>query len=356
VSIGHAGAVYVEITLDGTKVPDEHHISFVVERDIGQPDMASIVVSNEDHRYSKLRVSAPVEIKVGKDKTTIYKGEIVGLEPAYGRGKTRMLVRAMNKMHKMIRAKKSRTFADKTDQQILSEVVGSSGLTLNWDHEKSITYKHVYQHNQSDLEFLRTRAARMGCHIWCEDTTVNCIQASKAITQESGVELNAKDGVGEGEQLRHFTPRVSSAPIAKKISVKGWNPETKELIVGTASAGSSPLGSSNASTSSGDHGGDETFTVDQPIWSKEEADALAKAKLTDQSLNYMTGEVEAVGDPKYQLGKTIKLTINTEDASDTFNGKYYVMGITHRLNIGGKGKLGGFVTTLRVARDAEKGS
>jgi uncharacterized protein len=354
-SVGKAGAVSVKITLDGQDVVEDHQVSFTVDRDIGQPDMAQIVVYNQDHRYSKLKIAGTVEIKIGEEQKTIYKGEIVGLEPSYRGGEPqRIMVRAMNKMHKLLRYRKSQTFTDKTDQQILSQVVQDAGLTLDWKHEKSITYKHVYQHNMTHMEFLRTRAGRMGCHIWCDDTTLHCKQPDLA--NDSGIELKISQKVGDGEQLRSFTPRVSSAPINKKVTVKGWNPETKELIQGEYSAQSSPLGSQNAVEASGEHGEQETFTVDTPIWSKEEADAIAKAKQVDQSLTYMTGEAEAVGDPKFDLGSVIKLTINTEASDDTFNGKYYVMGITHRYVAGGKDKDGGYVTHIRVARDAQKGS
>jgi hypothetical protein len=203
------------------------------------------------------------------------------------------------------------------------------------------------------MEFVRTRAARMGCHVWCVDSTLFVKQPD--LSSDSGVELSISQSVGEGQQLRSFTPRISSAPINKKLTVKGWNPETKELITGDYTATSSPLGATHAVAASGDHGSQETFTVDHPIWSKEEAMALAKAKLQDQALSFMTGEAEAVGDPKFDIAKVIKLTVNTESAGDNFNGKYYVMGLTHRYNAGGKDKNGGYVTTLRVARDAQGG-
>lgn len=354
-SVGKAGAVSVTITLDGKDVVEDHQVSFTVDRDIGQPDMAQIVVYNQDHRYSKLKITGPVEIKIGQEKKSIYKGEIVGLEPSFRAGEPqRIMIRAMNKMHRLLRYKKSQTFVDKTDQQILSQVVQDAGLTLEWKHEKSITYKHVYQHNMSHMEFLRTRAGRMGCHVWCVDTKLYCKQPD--LSNDSGLVLSVSQDVGEGEQLRSFTPRVSSAPINKKVTVKGWNPETKELIQGEYTAQSSPLGSQNAVDASGDHGGQETFTVDQPIWSKEEANAIAKAKQVDQALTFITGEAEAVGDPKFELGTVVKLVVNTSEADDTFNGKYYVMGLTHRYVAGGKDKDGGYVTVLRVARDAQKGS
>ena len=83
--------------------------------------------------------------------------------------------------------------------------------------------------------------------------------------------------------------------------------------------------------------------------------ALAKARLQDASLSYITGEAEVKGDPIYELGKLVKVTANSSGtgADDPFNGKYYIMGITHR-HIVSKGKDGGFVTILRFARDAQK--
>ena len=38
--------------------------------------------SNQDDVYSKLKIGGAVEIKVGDEQKSIYKGEIVGLEPS----------------------------------------------------------------------------------------------------------------------------------------------------------------------------------------------------------------------------------------------------------------------------------
>ena len=80
-SVAQAGAITVKITSTAEPFREDHQASFVVDRDIHQPDMATIVLYNQDHRYSKLAVAAAVEILVGKDNQSIYKGEIVGLEP-----------------------------------------------------------------------------------------------------------------------------------------------------------------------------------------------------------------------------------------------------------------------------------
>jgi phage protein D len=343
-----AAAPNVDIFLDGNEVPDADFISYVVERDMYQPDMAAITLSNQNDIYGgKYKIGQSVEVKVGDDSKSVYQGEIIGFEGTYkGGGTTRLLIRSCNKLHRLLRTRKSLTFADKTDQQIIDQVCKTAQLKLEWKHEKSITYKHVYQHNLTDLEFVRTRAARMGCHVWCVNDKLFVKEPD--FSKPSGLKLS----VDEGGELRSFTPRMSSAAIVKKVTVKGWNPETKELITGEAQAQDSKLGKENAVTACGDLGKEETFTVDHPIWSKEEADAIAKARLRDLNLTFITGEAECAGTGEVDLGHVVELVANSQ-AEDPFNGYYYVMGITHRHTLP-KSKEGGFVTILKLARDAQK--
>jgi phage protein D len=345
-----AASINVDVLIDGTEASDAHFQAYCVDRDIGSPDMAAIVLANQGDVYSSKKVGAAIEIKVGNDRTSIFKGEIVGMEPVYkGGDKTIITIRAMNKLHRLLRKRKSITFTDKTDQQILNQVVGDAGLTLDWKHETSITYKHVYQHNQTDLEFLRTRAARMGCHVWCVDTTVHVkqpdLQSGPIATLNVDQEADAV--------LHRLAPRLNSSAVINKVTVKGWNPETKELITGDATVQGSKLGSQTSVAGSGSLGNEETFTVDHPVWSAEEAKALAKARLQDASLSYITGEAEVAGNPVFDLGKVVKVVANAMKGDDPFNGNYYLMGVTHR-HIAAKAKEGGgYVTILRFARDAQ---
>jgi phage protein D len=346
-----AASPNVDILIGGTPADDNHFQSYVVDRDMFQPDMAAIVLANQGDVYSTKAIGTAIEVQVGNDKKSVFKGEIVGLEPVYkGGDKTTILIRAMNKLHRLLRKRKSITFTDKSDQQILNQVVGDASLTLEWKHETTITYKHVYQHNLSDLEFLRTRAARMGCHVWCVDTTVYVKQPDL----QSGPIATLNVDQSADAILHRLAPRLNSAAIINKVTVKGWNPETKELITGDASVQSSKLGSQTSVAGSGSLGNEESFTVDHPIWSAEEAKALAKARLQDASLSYITGEAEVAGNPVFDLGKVVKVVANAVNNDDPFNGNYYLMGVTHR-HIASKAKEGGgFVTILRFARDAQK--
>ncbi len=340
-----ASGVNVKLMIQGKEIPTDHFTSFSIDRDIFQPDMAAIVLVNQESAYSAQTITNDVEVLVGSDEKSIYKGQITGLEPNYsGKGKTTILLRSHNAMHQMTRKRVSKTYQNMTDQAILNQVVSNSGLTLDWNHSKTITYPHVYQHNMTDLEFLRMRAGRLGCHMWCVDKKVTCQEPDLQTTTKIKLTI---DPSSDGIQLTSFRPRLQSATIVNKVTVKGWNPETKELITGTATPKKSPLGDSNASDKSGTFGSEESIIADQPIWAKDEADAIAAGKLSDLSLAYMTAEAEVIGSSDFELGTVITVVVTT--GKDPFNGKYYVMGISHRLKGGGAG----YTTTLRLARDAQ---
>jgi len=346
-----SGATKFAVKVKGQEVSTGNFHSFTVERDVNQPDMCSVVLANQASFYTaKFKVTDDIEILV-EDNQSIYKGQLVGIEPSFkGGGKTTVLLRGMNKLHLLSRKRKSVTFTEKKEKDILSQVLGDSGLSIDWKHEKAdpIQYKHVYQHNQSDLEFLRTRAARIGAHVWCVDTKVSV--KFPDLEKDSGVKLALKSTSDGDIGLKNFTPRMSSAPVVKKVTVKGWNPETKELISATATSSGSKLGSKTAASGAGDHGSEEAFTVDHPIWSQEEAKAISEGRLMELSLAYITGEAECVGNPKFDLGQVISVDVDDGEAKDPFSGKYYVMGVSHRYSAQSKD---GFTTHLRLARDAQ---
>lgn len=349
-AVNNAGATNVDVEIDGKPVNEQHLMSVTVERDLNQPDMAAVALTNTDHSYSSIKHGATLKVKVSKDAVVIYEGEVVGLEPHYKAGEpTRIVVRGMNKLHRLLRGRKSKTYSEMTDKDIISKVASGHGLSVEWDGP-TITHHLVYQHNQTDLEFVRHRASRLGLDVWVVGAKL--FVKKPALDKDSGIILSVAKEVATGSQLRNFTPRMSSAPVVKKVTVKGWNPEKKELIVGEASPESSKLGSTGASSAAAPFGDVETFTVDHPIWSKEEATALAKARLQQLSLGYMTGEADAVGDPRFVPGIVVKIIV-APDREDTFNGKYFISGVTHKYSRAAKD--GGFSSALRIVRDAQKG-
>lgn len=363
-------AVDFDVTIGGTKIPNNDVMTIVVDLDLMQPGMAVVTLRNKLSQYSsKFKPGDKVEIKMGGgtrrndagsgsgDKKSIFSGEIVGSEGSFKQGgDPKLSVRAFDKLHRLLRGKKSKTFQKQTDQDIASAIAGEHGLSAQCGSTPKIKHEHIYQHNQTDLEFLRSRASRLGYSLWVEDTKM-FFDAPK-LDADSGLEfiLDQQPKDGKGDKLKSFNARVSNAGVMKKVTVRGWDPEKKAEIVGEASAEPSKLGSSNAASSLGDFGEVATFTTDHPIRSKEEANAIAKAKLQEAAMNYLTAEAEAMGNAGLKAGIVVKIKVNLDDASDPYNGKYLVAGCTHRYSADNKGSEGGYSTFMRLQRDATKGS
>ncbi len=341
----------------GQEIEATHLIGFVVDQDLGQPDMCAVTIRNEDNRYSKeIKLGDAVEVTVGEGGgSVVFKGEVVGLEPVYrAGGENSITVRAFNRLHRLMRGRKSRTYQERSDQDIVGTVAGDHSLRPSCGNKTKIVHKHVYQHNQTDLEFLRVRAARIGYEVWVEDQTLYFDEPKT--DRDSGIKLrygDAETSVESGELfLKHFAPRMSAAGVVEKVTVRGWNPEKKEEIVGEVKAEKSKLGKTGADAAAkAAFGSAVTFEVDHPIFSVEEAKALAKAKLREATLGYMTGEGECRGHADIKPGVVVTVTVNPDDGNDRFNGKYLITGATHRFaNVG---DTGGYTTGLRFARDAE---
>jgi phage protein D len=365
-----ATTVDFDVLINGTAVPTADVMSFTIDLDLDQPGMCLVTLRNKSHDYNnKWKPGQSVEVKIGGgtrykddssgsgDKATVFKGEIVGMEPLYRQGADqRISIRAYDKLHRLLRGRKSKTYQKQTDQDIASAIASDNGLSAQCGSTPKIKHEHVYQHNLTNLEFLRTRAKRLGYNIWVEDTKMY-FDAPK-LDKDSGLEFvldsNPKDG--KKMKLTGFSGRLSNAHVIKKVTVRGWDPEKKQEIVGEESAASSPLGSKNAAASLGDFGEVVTFYVDYPIFSVEEAKAIAKSKLGEAGLGYLTAEAEAHGDNRVKPGLVIKIKVNLTEASDRFNGKYLVAGVTHRLLADTKGTEGGYKMVMRLARDGEGGS
>lgn len=356
-----AAAVDFEVTIKGKKLETKAVDGFTIEMDLGQPDFCAVVLRNMSHEFNdQFKPGDPLELKIGGGsryveegsgggKVLVFKGEVVGFDSHYKQGgESKLTVRGFNKMHRMLRGKKSKTWQDKSDQDIVSDIVGKHGLSAKTGSTPKITHKHVYQHNQTDLEFIRTRAARLGFDVWCEGTTLN-FDAPK-LDKDSGLEF--KLDKAPDKKMRAFNVRISNAQCVKKVTVRAWDPEQKKEIIGMASAKSSPLCSKNAASTLSEFGEVATFTVDTPCFSVEEAKAIAEAKLGELSMSYITGDAEVTGHNGIKPGIVVKLTVNLKVPGDRFNGKYLVRGCTHTYSHQKDG-TGGYTTIIRVGRDGD---
>lgn len=155
-----------------------------------------------------------------------------------------------------------------------------------------------------------------------------------------------------GELLKSFKPSVNISELVTGVVVKGWDENKKEAIEGKATLeGGKPSGPGSGQLNKGlnsIYGEKQRVITDQPVSSKEEANALAKSILEEAKSKFMKGSGVTVGMPEIKPGVVIKL----DGLGDVFSGNYYVLETTHKID------ENGYDTSFNVGGDvtAESGS
>ena len=131
-----------------------------------------------------------------------------------------LTVRGYDKSHRLFREMVSKSYLNKKDSDLATEIAQSAGLTAQVDQTQTV-YDHIFQDNLSDLSFLMRRAWRIGYECYLDDGTLYFCRPPS-----SPAELTLE----WGKDLVSFHPRLSLAEQVDEVIVKGWNPESQEAI------------------------------------------------------------------------------------------------------------------------------
>jgi Bacteriophage probable baseplate hub protein len=326
------------------------HVDFVrVAQDLGLPSMFSFVISGTDDLDEEVpfvddelfSIGNVVDVKLGYDDRvdTVMVGEIVALEPEFRQdGLPNLTVRGYDRLHRLQRGRKARTFVQQKDSDIASRIADESGLTAKVD-DSSVIHDHIYQHHQTDFEFLLERARRINYELSVEDKTLNF----RALRNGDGALFTLTSGA----DLLRFNARRSAAAQPSEVSVRGWSVKDKAGVVGQARAGDET--STMGGETSGPAFGEKTFGASPeprggwPTLSQAEADQAAKARLNAAALKFVTGEGVCLGRTDLRAGVVVDL----QTGSKSFSGSYYVTGVEHQCS-----DRYGYLTYFTVRRSA----
>jgi phage protein D len=158
-------------------------------------------------------------------------------------------------------------------------------------------------------------------------------------------------------QLERFLPRLSTANQVSEVRVRGWNSSKKSEIIGVAKPTRSRLGDKTGTQAAEQkHKHVLDIDVDVPVYSKEEADALAKSILNERLMNFITGDGSCHGHPDLKPGLIVSIDLGggNDSGYQRFSGRYYLTAVRHRYR--DRGQSAGFDTDFRFRRDAESES
>jgi hypothetical protein len=259
------------------------------------------------------------EIKLGDD--SIFKGKIMGLEGNFPEGQSpEICVLAEDRFQDLRMTRRTRTFTDVSDADVIKQIATDHGLTPEVD-VPGPTYKVLAQVNQSDLAFIRDRARSIDAEVWMLDKTLH----AKAHTGRNGDKLQ----MTYGNQLREFNVLADLAMQRTSVAVNGWNISNKAAMQfeATDSAISSELngdtsGVSILQSALGERKEALAHTI--PL-NDQEAQHEAEAFFRMSARRFVVGHGIAETNKSLRAGSQLDL----QGLGPLFNGKYYVAEVKH---------------------------
>jgi phage protein D/phage baseplate assembly protein gpV len=317
-----------DLLVDGADIAREHldRITEIRVTDYLQlPDVCTIRITYPRGRGvddMPFAIGKGLEVQLGAKEAlmpqSLFRGDIVTLEPDFGAGGVSVLIRAFDRSHRLHRARHSRTFANMTASDMVEKICRDAGLTADTESSGE-PYDHFHQENETDWDFCWRLAERIGFEVVVEDQT---LYFRKPKT-DNPVELTWP------ETLRSFRPRVTAVQQVTEVTVRAWDPKTNQAIEATATTPNqvAEIGLTRDEVVHALPGEATVHVATEPVARRGQADAIAQALLDKLANGYVAAEGVAPGNPKIRAGATVKVGgIGTK-----FSGIYRVATSTHVL-------------------------
>jgi uncharacterized protein len=348
-----------------------------VHRDIDEMSGFDLELNNWDdvnlrfkHSDSReFRLGSRVSVRLGyADKLlTVATGTVSTLSPKFPDGASPTVsVSGVDGMLKLKDRKpaenEEKIYLNMPDWRIAEQVAQRNKLRIVTTQEGP-THDRVVQKNQDDASFLMERAKRLDfdCFLLPDPNTgEETLYFIKPTDGRDGrpirlYRLTYQPGMTTGPtaqpeglvpNLLDFTPTLTVSQQVSKLTVRGWDPRTKQVLAFTATAENLPAGQNSADGESGPQaadsaaGGRQEVLVDAPVTSAEEAKELAIALLRERSYEFITATGRVAGLPELRPGDNVEIF----GLGMRFSGTYFVKRVEHTLG------SNGFFTTFTGRR------
>lgn len=263
----------------------------------------------------------------------VLEGEITAIETHFTAGaQAPLIVRGYDASHRLHRGHYNRSFQNMTDSDIVKKIAGEVGISPGTIDDSGQAHEYVFQENQTNMEFLRERAARNGFELFIQDGKLNF----RAPKQDQALTLKWL------KELTSFQVRVSSAEQVQSVEVRGWDFKQKKEIVSTSSRESILTstqfgkGANSSTAFAGKPPTPKLILSNQPVATTQEADKLAKALFHELSDSFVRADAQAIGNPTIRPGRvvTLKDSDNQDAMLGKYAGKYYITDTHHQINEG----------------------
>jgi phage protein D len=211
-----------------------------------------------------------------------------------------------------------------TDSEIAQEIVKRINLEVDSD-PGGVSRENVTQGEEDDATFLLKLARRnnFDCYVYVDASGKDKLRfgARKRVVEHK---------LKWGESLRSFTPTLTMSGQVSKLTVRGWNTDKKEAVVGEAVAedlqkAPGTNGAEKAKTAVANR---QEVVIGAAVQTEEEAKALARSILENKTNLLVTGKGSLIGRADIRPGDTVTI----DNLGKRFSGTYDVLKVEHQLD------------------------
>lgn len=340
-------------------------LSLKVTMEIGKMTSADIQLNNWDDRKVSFKYSDQAGIFVGDrvevqlgyaDRlVTVLQGRINSLAPEFGeKGASILKIGVLDHMQLLKDRKpkdgEKRQFCQATDGEIALEIANRNTLKHDID-PGGIVHEQVDQNKMDDAEFLLERARRIDyeCFVYIDETSCEATLRFGAPRDKRAGSRMREHKFAWGESLISFMPTLTMSNQVARVTVRGWNEDTKEVVEYTA--GPKDIEGADGKTGAEEAEkaveGKQEIVIGAGVRNKDEVKKLAIARINERAYEYIKGKGSIIGLPDLRLGDNVTLS----GLGNRFSGTYYVTNVEHTLDA-----TKGYLTSFNARKSAGPGA
>ncbi|NER84414.1 MAG: phage late control D family protein, partial [Leptolyngbya sp. SIO1D8] len=239
------------LKIDGQTAPDdilENILQIIVEESLHRPSLFTLVIRNDYqsgvtqddpwqrqkqfHIGQKLSIGFTPSLQEteeeaqDEDQTELIQGEITALETQFSeQTQAPIIIKGYDVSHRLHRGLHNRSFQNMTDSDVVAKIAEEVQIELGQIDPSGEPHDYLFQENQTNMAFLRSRAARIGFELFVHDHKLHFRRP-----QANGDPLK----LTWLKEVRSFHVRVTSTEQVQSVEVRGWDYTSKTPIVAIA--------------------------------------------------------------------------------------------------------------------------
>ncbi len=331
----HVDILTTKLLVDGSAIDEKFHVTSIqTTAQVNKIPRATITIKDGElvnphfpnSDGDTFAIGKEIEIKAGyhSDEASIYKGIIVQHGLTFGKSSGSVIVlECKNIAAKMTIARRTRTFVEKTDSDVIQEIFSENGIEGEVE-TTDVTYPKIVQYAATDWDFILMRAERNGMIITFKE--------GKMKVAPPEVEGEPIVGLTYGKDIYSLKANINAEHQLNNYTYKAWDIPSQELIEGEAKPPkvNEQGKTDDSNTLAGEYELEEIVATSSAPLLKDDLQATADAKLQKSHLARILGEVSFQGCADARVGELIEIL----GIGDRFSGNAFISKVNHDLRRG----------------------